>query len=183
MDNANIVSLPRTRGGEYRNDNSLAKDQDPIYISGRRTAWKEQLIDVLSRYCGVTYLIVKDPATKSAKYYLVGRRNNIATMRALWQHLSSDIHESANLMAKGSGRIVINSFCLGYVDGLKDMVETSPFIIEKTRMQQEAKHYMRLTNYEVPVVSSYNNSQVDDVAFQCGKIKGQTINLSAVGVC
>lgn len=183
MNTTSLVSVGTSRGGEYQINNALTKDADPLYISGRRTAWKEQLIDVLSQYCGVTYLIEKDPATKSSRYYLVGRKNNIASMRVLWQHLSSDIHESANVTAKGSGRIVINSFCLGFVEGLKEIVQTSPFIIEKTRMQQEAKHYMRLSHYEVPAVCSYNNSQVDDAAFQFGKIKGQTINLSALGIC
>lgn len=185
MNSTNFVSVGSTpRLGESRNnDNTLAKDNEPLYVSGRRTAWKEQLIDVLSRYCGVTYVIEKDPTTKSSVYYLVGRKNNISSMRALWHRLSSDIHETANENAKGSGRIVINSFCLGFVDGLKEIVETSAFIIEKMRMQQEAKHYARLTHYEVPAVFSYNNSQVDDVAFQFGKMKGRAVNLSAVGFC
>jgi hypothetical protein len=184
MTTTNLVASASHRRVEHsRNDNALTKDNNAIYISGRRTAWKEQLIDVLSRYCGCTYLIEKDHETKSSTYYLVGRKSNITQMRALWVLLSASIHEEANTAARGNGRIVINSFCLGFVEGLKELVETSAFVIESTKMQQEAKHYMRLTHYEVPAVCSYNNSHIDEIAFQCGKMRGQTVNLIAVGIC
>lgn len=173
-----VFKLPSL--GEFKVDNLLTKDLTPIYISGRRTAWKENLIKALSRYCGCTFLTEKDYTDKTTKYYLVGRKYNITVMRVLWNWLTTRIHDTAKGDAIGSGRIIINSYCLGYVEGLEETINTSPSIIKTTQQEQEAKHYMKLIHYTVDYAPPCNNSHIDNIAFELGKFKGKALDLMAI---
>jgi hypothetical protein len=177
MNTANIVSVI-TRGGELKIENSLTKDATPIYISGRRTAWKEQLIKALSRYCGCSFTTEKDSTGKNTQYYLVGRRYNIAAMRALWNWLTNRIQDNAKNDVVGAGRIIVNSYCLGFVAGIEKIVNASPTIVATSHLAQEAKHYMRLTHYELQTVPPCNNSNIDQIAFAHGQLKGESVNLN-----
>lgn len=155
-------------------DNNLVKDHEPIYVSGKRTAWKEQLIQVLSKNCGCTFLIEKDGSVSKTKYYLVGRKNNIAITRTLYEKLSNHIHELAISDMHGAGKIVINSYCLGFIEALKEHAGDTSC---STKLEQEAKHYMKLIHYYVPILNSLNNSKIDSIAFEFGKNKGKLIDL------
>lgn len=159
--------------------NYLAKDAAPLHVAGRRVAWKERLIAVLAAYCGCSYAVERD-AGGSVAYYLVGRQQNTSKMRGLWEWLSLRIHAGAMHDARGNGRIVINSYCLGFVEGLENLINDSPSSDLSRANKVEAENYRRLSNSANELASCIGNSNIDEIAFDCGKTKGQMTELFSV---
>lgn len=173
MDTLNIVS--GNHNGEY-SSNELLKDISPIYISGRRSAWKEKLIKLICSYCGCSFLSERDNV-RLTKYYLIGRRMHIAAARAMWDLLSDHIHDSALAYGQGEGRTIINSYCIGFVDGLEESVKNSPYSYHMLKNEREATHYAKLINYSAIELQECSQPNTDKSAYQLGKSHGQLIKL------
>lgn len=105
-------------------------DQMKKYMIG----WKLRLADIVARHrkCKMTYVRCL------GEINLIGRRNEIQTVRYLYAYLVSEIERITKERASGRGKAYANSFRLGMVDTIRDTLEISEYALIR-EMKREAE--------------------------------------------
>ena len=150
---------------------SLIKDTVPIYTSGHRTAWKEELIKTLVEMYGCSFTIEKNMIGKT-EYHLVGHESNISKIRTLWNSLTLQIGNFAKLHVGGSGKVAIQSYCLGYVEGLRVKLQ-AVFGPSDHLQSRSAAVFAEFTNLQNCNITPCKAFHIDQFAFQQGKLHGE----------
>jgi hypothetical protein len=167
----------------------IEDDVEPIYESGKVTAWKCLLIQVLCRQYGCSSWNDCDySGRKISRYKLVGRKSDISVVRYMYAYLLSECTRLSLAEAKGMGRVFIASYCEGFVHGVKEQLKASRVEVEKqatssaivkidARAEEAREAMYKMHNLKAVKGSSYR--QRDGMAFNAGKVRGQNIHLGA----
>src|SRR5690606_6359767 len=151
------------------------KDSEVIYTSGHRTAWKEQLLKLLSKYCGCATVVKKE--NNIVKYSLAGKPRSIRLMKMLWVWLSFYIRDNAN-KAFASGKIAVNSYCLGYLKGLEEsIIANTPSFVFSLRESEEAKFFVKMSQFDNHEVPECNHFHTNQLLFKQGYLDGNELKL------
>ena len=171
----------------------IIQDSDPLYQTGRITAWKSHLVYVLTKHYGVAYYndvsFPKD--RKVSNYRMVGKASDIQIVRYMFSWLSMECDRLAAKEAKGSdmGRVYVASYQEGFVAGVAKQLEISRQEIKKeasaaAMIKIDARYQLSKDEmYKlVPSLKSVKSSsarQINGSAFAKGMEKGKSIHLGA----
>lgn len=172
----------------------MVEDDSYIYETGRIVQWKQTLINVLADHYGVanynnTYF---PEGRKVSRFKLLGRLSDIQIVRYMFTWLNSECQRLADYQVKGQGRVVVASYCVGFVYGIETQLKasrkevqqtaTSSAIIKLDARLQESLDFLYAKHTNLKTVKSKSQSQLDYNAFMSGQQQGQRIHLgSALG--
>jgi hypothetical protein len=188
----------------------IEEDDGYIYESGKITQWKSSLVMTLAGFYGcavwndttinhkTTTVVDIDNGThhyseasgrKVSRYRLVGRRSDIGITRYMFAYITAEIARLSAIEAKGKGRVFVNSYCMGFVSGVraqlnKSRVEvqqsaTSNAIVKINAREEEATVAMHNMHTGLRASKTTSHSRVDRDAFYRGKERGASMHLGA----
>jgi hypothetical protein len=168
----------------------VEEDDGYIYQSGRINPWKSRLVSVLVNHYGLASWNDADYSSGRmvTRVRLVGRRSDITIARYMFAWLTAECQRLSDNEAKGKGRVYVNSYCIGFVNGISTQLKssraevqkeaTSSAIIKIDARSEEAKGLMyRLHNLRSAKTQSH--SRLDGAAFAAGKSKGEAMHLGS----
>lgn len=188
-----LIDAHRISENDLTEDGGIIIDPTYIYETGRVNPWKNKLVNVLAKHYGcVSYNdnTFNGNGRLVSRFRLVGRRTDVSIARYLFNYLV-EVCELLAGAVKGCGRIVVASYCLGFVRGVEEQLELSrkELISENTcgamvlleRRSEESDNFLRKT---IPVVDKkiYSKNKIDNNAFQAGMTEGKKTNLATKGL-
>ncbi len=164
---------------------SVTEDDQHAYVSGRVTRWKEILLMNLTKHYGA-YLWNDchwPNGRKVSRYRLVGRRSDIDIIKFLFSWISSECQRLCDLEGRGKGKVFCNSYCLGFVSGIKAQLASSRTEVAKeyssnalVKIDQraiDAVKYAAILHPNLKAQVRHSGSMIDpgarDAGFQQGK--------------
>lgn len=179
---------------EHNESDPIIEDDSYIYETGRVTPWKNTLIYVLSNHYGVANFNDNyfPEGRKVSRFKLVGRTSDIHIVRYMFAWLMTECQRLADAQVKGRGRVVVASYCEGFVAGLAAQLQisrkeaqqnaSSEAIIKLDSRLQESRNFMYQKYSNMKKVTTKSHSQRDLSAFVAGQQQGKNIHLgSALG--
>lgn len=169
----------------------MVEDDSFIYETGRVIPWKRALVNVLISHYGVAcYNDQHFPeGRKVSRFKLVGRSSDIQITRYMFAWLSNECQRLADHQVKGQGRIVVASYCEGFVNGVAlqlrasrqevQQAATSSAIVKLNAREQEARDFMYAKYSDMKKSKYKSHSQIDAGAFTAGQQQGQRVHLGA----
>lgn len=193
----------------------IEEDSESIYETGKVTAWKETLLGILVRHYGCAHYMSfskGNTGRKVTNYKVIGRRSDIGIVRYMFTWLMSectrlaekeikeprkvidldsmeDDNTSEAMSRKVSGRVTINSFCMGFANGIGIQLAESRKQVgiegnstglvklnDRARESKEAMYAM------IPRLRPHNgsrSSQIDSNAYGKGRTAGTNMHLGA----
>ena len=168
---------------------SIEEDYEYIYQSGKVTPWKMQLVHVLTSHYGVSYWNDCDfSGRKISRYRMVGRRSDIDIVKYMFSWLILECQRLCQLEVKGTGRVSVASYCMGFVSGIAEQLRLSREELKKSnnysaamvkinsRLNDSKKELWRI-HPDLVSEKSTSSSQIDPSAFQEGQERGKAIHL------
>jgi hypothetical protein len=176
---------------DIESSDPVEEDTDYLYESGKITAWKSSLANILVRHYGCACYNDCGYATgrKVSRYKLVGKRSDIGIIRYMFSYLTAEAARLSEKEAKGKGRVFVASYCMGFVRGVdeqlkksrveaqKDATSAAIVKIDGRASAARAELYRLHTNLRSGKATSH--SQIDPRAFDMGKAKGSNLHLGA----
>jgi hypothetical protein len=168
----------------------LTFDETYIYETGKVTAWKNHLIHILAKHYGLAVLndAHRPGGRQVSRFKLIGRKSDIEIGRYMFAWLTSECTRLAEPM-KGSGRVAIASYCLGFVYGVGEQLEASrkqvvaenhsTGLVKLEARQAEAKKFMHDSIDGLRTVKSKSAARHDHHAFSSGKSAGASMHLGS----
>lgn len=169
----------------------IEEDQDYIYESGKVTTWKQELCSTLVDFYGCTYWndCYWPNGRQVSRYRVVGRRSDIGIVRYMFAWLMTECQRLAQLEAYGRGKVFVNSYCLGFVRGIRDQLKTSrkqaeatatnaAIVLVNSRAEEaEVELFKMHPNLKTQSTASY--ARRDQGAYESGKSRGASMHLGA----
>lgn len=169
----------------------IEEDVDYIYQSGRVNPWKTYLISILVDHYGLVHWNDAEWSTgrKVSRYRLVGRKSDIVIAKYMFTWLMAECQRLADLNVKGMGRVVVGSYCSGFVHGIALQLKNSRIEVRRNASNsaickinirnQEAESF--LYKLRPNLKNSYSRSQMrfDSNAYTAGKNKGESFHLGS----
>ena len=154
------------------------RENEPLFSSGKRSVWKEELLSSLCRYIGCSFVYKKEG--KIISCFLIGRKPRIEACRVIWNNLISLIENKASNL-RGYGKSAFNSYYLGFVSGINSIVAQNVSEYGETAMiQEEAKFYANLSLESFYDAPESIHAQVIDSVFNDGKMFGIQTDLKSL---
>jgi len=202
---ANAMAAANRLLDEYRlseadiigSDSSLdpiIEDDSYVYETGRISPWKQNLVMTLSSHygCAVFNNCYYPEGRKVSRYKLLGRKSDIQIVQYMFAYLVLECQRLSDAEVKGQGKVVVFSYCNGFVSGIAEQLHLSRKEVEKTSTSnaivkinarvKEADDFMRLAHKNLKTVKSYSHSQHDKNAYYAGQTKGKNIHIgNAIG--
>jgi hypothetical protein len=167
------------------------QDDGFIYTSGRINPWKVRLMNSLITHYGLACWNDADWTTgrQVSRFRLVGRKSDITIAKYMFTWLSAECQRLSDKEAKGKGHVYVNSYCMGFVNGISTQLKstraevqksaTSAAIIKIDARSKEAEDFMNQLNSNLRYRKGHSKSQMDYDAFSQGKSKGESMHLGA----
>lgn len=190
-----LIDEYRLSSMDLSEDNSeidpLIEDADAIYESGRQIFWKVNLVIVLANHYGCAVYNHANYSTGRmfSRFKLIGRTSDIQIVKYMFSWLSMECQRLAEINGKGRGKVYIQSYCLGFVSGIKEQLNKSRKEAEKTvnstalvklnNRLDEADAFMNAT-HNLKSTTTKSQSQQDVWAFHSGQLKGESTHLGPV---
>lgn len=169
----------------------IEEDSDYIYESGKVTTWKQELCSTLVDHYGCSYW--NDCTWKTGRQYsrfrVVGRRSDIGIVRYMFAWLMTECQRLAQLEAYGHGKVFVNSYCLGFVRGIRDQLQVSRkqaeatatgaaiVLVNSRSAEAELELFKMHPNLKTQSTTSY--ARRDQGAYESGKSRGASMHLGA----
>ncbi len=166
----------------------MMEDSDSIYETGRINPWKSTLVVVLAKHygCAVFNNMTFPNGRKVSHYKLVGRKSDIAIVRYFFAYLMAECQRLCEKEAHGKGKVFANSYCFGFVAGIKQQLlesrkeaekeATGNAIVAINRREEESKNFMNQL-YRLKQSKGSSQSQTDYRAYSQGLEQGKSIHL------
>jgi hypothetical protein len=167
----------------------MEEDQDFVYESGRITAWKVSLVNVLASHYGLAIINKPDYSTgrMTSRYRLVGRRNDIAVAKYMFSYLMNECLRLSVSEARGRGRIFAASYYQGFVSGIREQLNasrveakknaTEAAIIKIDSRSKEANDFLNGQYKSLKYSKHTSQSQIDCYAYGKGQVAGKNTHL------
>lgn len=169
----------------------LMEDSDPVYSTGRIVPWKNNLIiNLASHYgCATFNNVSKLTGRKQSHYKLVGRKSDIQITRYMFSWLTNECQRLCQEEAYGKGKIFTQSYCQGFVAGVKQQLDLSreemkkqastSAIVKIDSRTDEANQFMNQL-YNLKKYSGASAARINPSAFDAGLNRGKQIHLGQV---
>lgn len=169
----------------------VIEDDSYIYETGRIIPYKQHLVMTLASHygCAVFNNCYFPEGRKVSRYKLLGRKSDIKIIQYMFAYLTSEIARLSEQEVKGQGKVVVFSYCNGFVSGIAEQLRlsrkeaentsTSNAIVKINARVKEADDFMRSTHNNLKTVKAHSHSQHDHDAYSAGKIKGKSVHLGA----
>lgn len=92
-------------------------NMDPVYRTKKVTMWRYSLLLAVAGVFGCKPLLIK--RGRESCFYLAGIEDDIAGARVLYHWLSLKIESLADIVCKGRGMSISQSYCIGFVEGIQ----------------------------------------------------------------
>lgn len=168
----------------------MMEDPGVVYETGRVVPWKQSLVVTLANHYGCATFISCNYATgrKVSRFKLVGRKSDIAIVNYMFSYLSAECARLCEKEAHGQGKVFANSYCTGFVAGIRQQLSesrkeaekeaTGTAIVAINNRQKEASNFMnKLHNLKNSKGGS--SAQTDYRAFNAGLQQGRNMHLGA----
>lgn len=178
---------------EFSEENSepIETDPDVIYKTGRVTAHKQKLLGTLAAHYGCAFFnqTTYPQGRMVSSFRLVGRRSDIGICRYMFGWLIVECMRLVELEAKGCGRVFVQSYCNGFVNGIAEQLKlsrteaqkqaSSSAIIKIDSRLDESKDamYKLHTNLKKYNIKSFSHKDYD--AFGLGLARGKAMHLGS----
>lgn len=173
---------------DVQEEDALVEDDEPVYSTGRVVSWKNNLVINLARHygCAVFNNVLKPNGRKYSQYKLVGRCSDIKITKYMFSWLVSECSRLCEDEAYGKGKIFAQSYCQGFVAGVRHQLDLSReeakkqastnAIVKIDARAQEATDYMnQLHNLKKAPGGSV--ARINPAAYDAGLNRGKTIHL------
>lgn len=166
----------------------LMEDKGFLYETGRIVRWKSVLAYILSKHygCALFNQIHFVNGRKASRYKLIGRQSDIEIVKYMFNWLTMECQRLTKQEAYGHGKIFAQSYCAGFVEGIKQQLHLSRQEIadqaDKQAMtrinsrEQEASQFMHQL-HKLKNAPSLRASQIDPTAFNAGVDRGKSVHL------
>lgn len=101
----------------------------PLYVAWRITEWRMQLGFVLARHYGCAgyqksnyETTINGDSHKVTRLWIVGRKSDCEIVDYLYDWVSNKIEALSKKECRGQGRIIANSYCVGFVEGIRQQL-------------------------------------------------------------
>lgn len=166
----------------------IEEDFEFVYETGRITQWKVNLAMVLAQHYGC--YIYNDNITssgrKQSRLRLVGRRSDMAIHKYMFNWLQLECKRFSLKEAKGFGRVYVDSYCRGFVNGIRTQLDASRLEVTKdanqaslikiNKRESEAKDFIN-SKKNLITTKTKSFSYTDKFAYALGLDKGNKIHL------
>ena len=169
-------------------DDPLIQDDGFLYETGRIVRWKSILAYVLSKHygCALFNSLILINGRKSSRYKLIGRKSDIEITKYMFNWLLLECQRLVKQEAYGNGKIFAQSYCIGFVEGIRNQLKSSREEISQQANQQaisrinsrekEATDFMHKL-HKLKNAPSLKASQIDPMAFNAGMDRGKSLHL------
>ena len=169
-------------------DDPLVQDDGFLYETGRIVRWKSTLAYVLSKHygCALFNSLILVNGRKASRYKLIGRKSDIEITKYMFNWLLLECQRLVKQEAYGNGKIFAQSYCAGFVEGIKTQLKSSREEVSQQANQQaisrinsrekEATAFMHKL-YNLKNAPSLRASQIDPTAFNAGMDRGKSFHL------
>lgn len=176
--------------GDSSEIDPMMEDQGFVYETGRIIQWKSHLVCLLASHygCAVFNSLSYPQGRKVSRYKLVGRKSDIAIVNYMFAYISSECSRLCEKEAHGKGRIFANSYCEGFVSGIRSQLSesrkeaekeaTGAAIVAINRREAEAKDFMN-SLHRLGKSKGGSSSQLNYSAFNAGMMQGKSMHLGA----
>ena len=173
----------------YTAEDEIAFDEGYVYETSKVTAWKQSLLHVLAKHFGCALLneAWKPEGRLVSRFKLVGRKGDMEIARYFYGYLTSECSRLAQANVKGTGRVAIASYCLGFVNGVgAQLAESRKAVVAEThstglvKLEARAelsKKFMHDSIKNLKTVKSRSAAQFDMNAYHSGKQAGERMHL------
>jgi hypothetical protein len=197
------LSTAELEGTDGNVSEPIEEDDGYIYETGKITQWKSSLIMALASHYGCAVWndttvdmkvdldtnAVYSNGRKVSRYRLVGRRSDIGITRYMFAYLSAECTRLSAIEAKGKGRVFVQSYCIGFVSGVRMQLSasraevqqqaSSTAIVKINAREKEATDAMFKMHSGLRVSKTNSQCQVDRNAFGMGQQQGKSVHLGA----
>lgn len=168
----------------------IEEDPDYIYATGKVTMWKWTLLNVLAQHYGCTIWndTSFDTGRQFSRFRSVGRKSDLTILRYMFAWLTMECSRITKNFA-GSGRIVINSYCDGFVSGIRQQLAksreevkaeaSSNAIVLINARSEEAKTWLFAQRTNLRTVKMASHAHRDRSAYSAGQERGRNMHLGA----
>lgn len=173
---------------DIKNSEPIEEDFEFVYETGKITQWKVHLAMILAQHYGC--YIYNDntfsSGRKQSRLRLVGRRSDMEIHKYMFNWLHLECKRFSLKEAKGLGRVYADSYCKGFVNGIKSQLESSRLEVTKNinqvslikinQREAEAKDFI-YSKKNIQANKAKYVSHVDKFAYALGLDKGNKIHL------
>ena len=169
----------------------IEEDPEYLYETGKVTPWKMAMVGMLVRHYGCSHWLDNTYATgrKVTRIKVVGRKSDISIVKYMNSWLTLECQRLADKEVKGCGRIVIGSYCSGFVAGVSAQLKasraeaattcSSSALVKIDARAEEAREALYKMHTDLRTIKSRSYAHTDYNAFAAGKSKGQSIHLGS----
>lgn len=170
---------------------AIIEDDQFIYETGRVTRWKQNLLAVLTKHYGTVGFnkISYENNRKVSRYKLIGRKTDIDITRHMFNWIVDECNRLSEKEAYGKGRVYVNSYCMGFVEGIyrqlqnsrKEVAEkaSTTALVKINNRQSEANDFLN-KKYKVKNANNQSQSKIDHSAYSAGINDGKNAHLGPV---
>lgn len=172
---------------------SIEEDVDYIYETGRTTPWKVSLLGILVAHYGLAHFNDNyfPQGRKVSRFRLIGRKSDMAYAKYMFAWLVSECQRFADTEAKGKGygRVYVESFCQGFVNGIAKQLQANKQVAEQDSSSaalvklnargEEAKVWMD-HHHNLVYGKSKSYTRVDQFGLERGLSRGENFHLGPV---
>jgi len=167
----------------------LMEDDHYIYETGRITQYKVSLIGVLVKHYGCAWFNdnTRETGRKVSRYKLIGKKSDIQIINYMYAWLLLECQRLSDQEAKGKGHIFVASYCMGFVNGIKNQLEksraevkvqaSSQAMVRLDARESEARNFMYNIHNNLRKVKGSSSQRLDRNAFAYGSERGASIHL------
>ena len=168
----------------------MMEDSGVVYETGRIVPWKQSLVVTLSQHygCATFISLVYPTGRKVSRFKLVGRKSDIAIVNYMFAYLASECARLCEKEAHGRGKVFANSYCVGFVAGIRQQLSesrkeaekeaTGTAIVAINNRHKEASEFMNKL-HKLKNAKGSNSSQIDSNAYMAGLRQGKATHLGA----
>lgn len=168
----------------------MMEDSEAVYETGRINPWKSSLVSVLAKHygCALFNQLSYPNGRKVSHYKLVGRKTDIAIVRYFVAYLMSECQRLCEKEAHGKGKVFANSYCVGFVAGIREQLAASRKEAEKeatgtaivaiNRREAEAKSFMYQL-HNLKKTGGASQAKTDYRAYSQGLQQGRNVHLGS----
>jgi hypothetical protein len=169
-------------------DDPLIEDSGFVYETKKIIGWKSNLaINLASHYgCAIMNSTFYPSGRKVSRYKLFGKKSDIEITRYMFSWLTNECIRLCQKEAHGRGKIFAQSYCQGFVAGIKSQLETSRNAVKKEatssaiiKIDSREKESLNFRNklYSLKAGKYQSASKIDPAAFSAGLNKGKSLHL------
>lgn len=172
---------------------SIEEDVGYIYETGRLIPWKINLLRLLASHYGLAHFNDNyyPAGRKVSRFRLIGRKSDMSYAKYMFTWLVSECQRYSDIEAKGKGygRVYVESFCQGFVNGIAKQLQvnkheteqnsSSTAIVKLNARGTEAKSWMD-KHHHLVYGTSKSSSKVDKFGLERGLSRGENFHLGPV---